>query len=305
MIMVLPRQSSWRRMWWTHPELSLAAVAAAAWLAVLTVHITTGPFHAAAQHFSTLMPEQAMPGHQHGASNPGIAGHQYVMSDPGWAPTFLVSVGLWVVMATAMMLPTTLPAARSISLNGKWKRRQRGPALFAVGYLAVWSAVGVLLLCAVCPQWGLVHGLVWADDGRDGAGSAFGRAVVDAAPVCRGLGGEVADEGGLLPRAGRYRARHCRNRRRIRGTGHLAEVATSTDSDRPDTTTALLVLSARDWRKLVVTLNNPHLASSLGVHHDHCRWSNGSIDRPCGPCMRGLARGRTHRPGPGRTRCRA
>ena len=149
MIMVLPRPSSWRRMWWTHPELSLAAVAAAAWLAVLTMHIATGPFHAAAQHFSTLMPEQAMPGHHHGTSNPGIAGHQYVMSDPGWASTFLVSVGLWVMMATAMMLPTALPVARSISLNGKWKRRQRGPALFAVGYLAVWSAVGALLLSAV------------------------------------------------------------------------------------------------------------------------------------------------------------
>ena len=90
-----------------------------------------------------------MPGHQHGASNPGIAGHQYVMSDPGWAPTFLLSVGLWVVMVTAMMLPTVLPTARSISLNGKWKRRQRGPALFAIGYLAVWSAVGALLLSAV------------------------------------------------------------------------------------------------------------------------------------------------------------
>ena len=90
-----------------------------------------------------------MPGHHHGTSNPGIAGHQHVMSDPGWAPTFLVSVGLWVVMATAMMLPTALPAARSISLNGKWKRRQRGPALFAVGYLAVWSAAGALLLSAV------------------------------------------------------------------------------------------------------------------------------------------------------------
>ena len=34
------------------------------------------------------------------------------------------------------------------TLNGKWKRRQRGPALFAIGYLAVWSAVGVLLLSA-------------------------------------------------------------------------------------------------------------------------------------------------------------
>ena len=149
MSMVLPRQSSWRRLWWTHPELSLAAVAAAAWLAVLTVHIATGPFQAAAQHFSTRMPEQAMPGHHHGTSNPGITGHQSVTSDPGWTPTFLLSVGLWVVMATAMMLPTALPAARSISLNGKWKRRQRGPALFAIGYLSVWSAVGALLLSAV------------------------------------------------------------------------------------------------------------------------------------------------------------
>ena len=149
MIMVLPGQASWRRMWWTHPELSLAAVAAAAWLAVLTVHIATGPFHAVTQHFSTRMPDQGMAGHHHGTSKPGIAGHQYVMSDPGWAPTFLTSVGLWILMAMAMMLPTALPAARSISLNGKWKRRQRGPALFAVGYLTVWSAVGVLLLSAV------------------------------------------------------------------------------------------------------------------------------------------------------------
>lgn len=148
MITVLPRQSSWRRLWWTHPELSLAAVAAAAWLAVLTVHIATGPFHTVVQH-STLMPDQGTAGHHHGTSDPGIAGHQFVTSDPGSAPTFLFSVGLWVLMATAMMLPTALPAARLISLNGKWKRRQRGPALFAVGYLAVWSGVGVLLLSAV------------------------------------------------------------------------------------------------------------------------------------------------------------
>jgi predicted metal-binding membrane protein len=148
MITVLPRQSSWRRLWWTHPELSLAAVAAAAWLAVLTVHIATGPFHTVVQH-STLMPDQGTAGHHHGTSNPGIAAHQSVTSGPGSEPTFLLSFGLWVLMATAMMLPTALPAARLISLNGKWKRRQRGPALFAVGYLAVWSAVGVLLLSAV------------------------------------------------------------------------------------------------------------------------------------------------------------
>ena len=111
MITVLPRQSSWRRVWWMHPELSLAAVAAAAWLAVLTVHIATGPFHTVVQH-STLMPDQGMAGHHHGTSNPGIAAHQSVTSGPGSAPTFLLSFGLWVLMATAMMLPTALPAAR-------------------------------------------------------------------------------------------------------------------------------------------------------------------------------------------------
>ena len=148
MIMAPPRQSRWRRRWWKHPELSLAAVAAAAWLAVLTLHIATGPFHAAAQQFSTLVPDQGMAGHHHGTSNPGVAGHQYAMSHPGWAQSFLGSVALWVLMVTAMMLPTALPAARSISLNGKWKRRQRGPALFAAGYLAVWSTVGVVLLSA-------------------------------------------------------------------------------------------------------------------------------------------------------------
>jgi predicted metal-binding membrane protein len=148
MITVLPRHSSWRRMWWTHPELSLAAVAAAAWLTVLTVHAATGPLPIAAEQLSTLRPDHGMAGHHRGRFSPGIAGHQSVMSEPGWAPAFLVSVGLWVLMATAMMLPTALPQARSISLNGKWKRRQRGPALFAIGYLAVWSAVGVLLLSA-------------------------------------------------------------------------------------------------------------------------------------------------------------
>jgi predicted metal-binding membrane protein len=148
MITVLPRHSSWRRIWWTHPELSLAAVAAAAWLTVLTLHAATGPLPIAAQQLSTRRPDHGMAGHHHGRFNPGIAGHQSLMSGPGWTPTFLVSVALWVLMATAMMLPTALPEARSISLNGKWKRRQRGPALFAIGYLAMWSAVGVLLLSA-------------------------------------------------------------------------------------------------------------------------------------------------------------
>ena len=44
----------------------------------------------------------------------------------------------WVLMVVAMMLPTILPAARWISLSVRWSRRLRAPALFALGYLAVW-----------------------------------------------------------------------------------------------------------------------------------------------------------------------
>jgi predicted metal-binding membrane protein len=52
-------------------------------------------------------------------------------------------------MATAMMLPTALVEARFIALNGKWSRRQRGPALFAATYLTVWSAAGVVVFAVI------------------------------------------------------------------------------------------------------------------------------------------------------------
>jgi predicted metal-binding membrane protein len=54
-------------------------------------------------------------------------------------------MALWIVMVTAMMLPTALVEARFIALNGKWRRRQRGPVLFALAYLSVWWAAGVVV----------------------------------------------------------------------------------------------------------------------------------------------------------------
>jgi predicted metal-binding membrane protein len=72
-------------------------------------------------------------------------------------------------MVVAMMLPTILPAARLIALTGTWKRRQRGPALFALGYLTVWIGVGVLAtvtLSQIAPtphgRWPLAAALVIA-----------------------------------------------------------------------------------------------------------------------------------------------
>lgn len=63
---------------------------------------------------------------------------------------------VWVVMAAAMTLPTVLPGARRVALNGLWRWRGRAVALFAVAHLAVWAAVGVVAV----PAGELVRGAV-------------------------------------------------------------------------------------------------------------------------------------------------
>lgn len=138
--------SIWRRTRWSHPELPLLAVAAAAWLAVIVMHTALARFHVAAQHCSGHVPGGVAVGHHHGAVGPAVAVHQCAGPHPVSVGAFLTSVALWILMATAMMLPTTVPVARSIALNGKWNRRQRGQLLFAAGYLAVWSVVGLVVL---------------------------------------------------------------------------------------------------------------------------------------------------------------
>ena len=49
-------------------------------------------------------------------------------------------LGIWVTMMAAMMLPSTVPAARHVA-----RRARRAPTLlFAAGYLAVWTGYGLL-----------------------------------------------------------------------------------------------------------------------------------------------------------------
>ncbi len=50
--------------------------------------------------------------------------------------------GRWLVMVTAMMLPPALPAIRHVALTSRWRRRHGNSALFAFGFLAVWTIVG-------------------------------------------------------------------------------------------------------------------------------------------------------------------
>lgn len=138
------RPAAWRRLWWTHPELSVLTVSVTAWPAVAILHLTL-PAHDGARHCSTL-PHAAA--HHHGATGL-VAFADHCAAMPRGAPEFPSALAMWVVMVAAMMLPTTLPTVRSISMNGRWNRRHRSQALFALGYLAVWSVFGAAVLAIV------------------------------------------------------------------------------------------------------------------------------------------------------------
>lgn len=144
-------QPRWRRIWWRHPELSLIAVGAVAWLALAALHLTTGPAHGGVQTAPAA-------GHHGGIQTALVAGHHggtpdlaggHAVAATHWTPNLAVAVGLWALMIVAMMLPAISLEARQISLDGRWSRRQRGAALFALGYLAVWFGVGVVVLSAL------------------------------------------------------------------------------------------------------------------------------------------------------------
>jgi predicted metal-binding membrane protein len=66
------------------------------------------------------------------------AHHHHRSLLPGW-------VG-WTAMVLGMMLPVVAPQARRIAMRSLWERRQRAMAWFLAGYLAVWFAVGAVLV---------------------------------------------------------------------------------------------------------------------------------------------------------------
>ncbi len=65
------------------------------------------------------------------------------MSGPG--SVMLPGADHWFLMVLAMMVPLAAPQARLVALRSVWQRRHRSAALFAVGLIAVWIAVGALL----------------------------------------------------------------------------------------------------------------------------------------------------------------
>ena len=78
-------------------------------------------------------------------------------------------LGVWVTMTAAMMLPSTVPAARHVA------RRSNLPALlFGAGYLAIWTAYGLVaygvfrLVTSFDTGW-----LAWDRDGPYAAGAVI------------------------------------------------------------------------------------------------------------------------------------
>ncbi len=113
-----------------HPEWLALVLAGAAWLGLALTLGWLGPA-------GWALPS----GHHHG---PDVATVPHVHSVDAQLLT-------WLLMVVAMMLPTAIPHLRYLGFNTRRSRRQRSLALFALGYLAVWLAPGLLLAVAPLP----------------------------------------------------------------------------------------------------------------------------------------------------------
>lgn len=124
-----------RQARWKYPEWPLALIAAAAWMAMFA--ISAG---GASEHSSYLKV------------------HTHPTQSRSAPTTYALHLNMlhWTLMVLAMMVPTILPAARAVALGGRWRRRQRGQALFALGYLTPWITLGVVIVGVVSATSGHV-----------------------------------------------------------------------------------------------------------------------------------------------------
>jgi predicted metal-binding membrane protein len=63
----------------------------------------------------------------------------------------------WLAMVVAMMLPLQLDAVRVAAFRSLRRRRQRAAALFVLGYLAPWAALGAAVAWLRSASWPAAH----------------------------------------------------------------------------------------------------------------------------------------------------
>ena len=118
------------------PEAWIYVVAAAAGLVAAAGAVSGG---------TTVIGPPGAPGSPHrghGAGGPPLGGG-------GGFGAVTVAWWWWMAMVAAMMLPVVAPHARRIGLRSLWPRRQRSMAAFLLGYLAVWAALGTVIVAAL------------------------------------------------------------------------------------------------------------------------------------------------------------
>jgi predicted metal-binding membrane protein len=131
------------------PELGAYVVIAAAWALLLTPFASQLLTGIASSRFSSArgiswmqMPGMKMPG----MYMPGITGPANVHT--AWT-IGISGLPYWELMTVAMMGPAALAGVRHTGLNSLLWRRGRAMAEFALAYLAVWTAFGILAIGAV------------------------------------------------------------------------------------------------------------------------------------------------------------
>lgn len=111
----------WRPLVWRHPEWWALGMASLAWAMLLAANL---------EGF------EARTGRGHHHLTEG--GSTWILSD----------LAHWHLMVLAMMIPVVVPSLRVAAFRSFWRRRHRAIAGFLVGYLAVWTFVG-LAVCGV------------------------------------------------------------------------------------------------------------------------------------------------------------
>jgi predicted metal-binding membrane protein len=112
---------------------------------------------------SVAMLDGAMAQHVGGPAAPGMPG----MPDMGPATRSASMVAgsgiaMWALMVVAMMLPSTLPAARHVGTGSLRWRRRRAMITFVAGYVGVWVAFGAAVLLVLAARPGVDTELVGA-----------------------------------------------------------------------------------------------------------------------------------------------
>ncbi|HJP65569.1 MAG TPA: DUF2182 domain-containing protein [Actinomycetota bacterium] len=94
-----------------------------------------------------------------------MMGHDHVIEGGGSALTgLLVFLAGWLVMVTAMMLPSSLPAIRWFrSLDGVAQAPHRRAGAFLAGFAAIWTVIGVGALAGDVLVHQLSHRLAWLE----------------------------------------------------------------------------------------------------------------------------------------------